>query len=153
MARGEVGTTIIAPPHNNLGRCGELLGMILTEPAHRSEAENPSTSAEDKQAGPGCRCRKGTRACARENGGLPHGTHVEAKACAQNHQQRPTDGPRCAVRCGRGWFGLRIGITRWAEMSSEAQVVSPHLFFFFYILFCCPFEFGIQDLKFKFTLW
>ena len=66
MARGEVDTTIIVPPHNNLGRCGELLGTILTEPAHWSEAENPSTSAEDKQAGPGCRCRKGTHARARE---------------------------------------------------------------------------------------
>jgi hypothetical protein len=27
---------------------------------------------------------------------------VEARVGAQNHQQRPTDGPRCAVRCGRG---------------------------------------------------
>jgi hypothetical protein len=101
MARGEVGTAIIAPPHNNPGRCSELLGIILTEPAHWSEAENWSTSMEDRQAGPSCRCRNGTRARERENGGLPRGTHVEAKACAQNHQQRPTDGPRCAVRCGR----------------------------------------------------
>jgi hypothetical protein len=54
------------------------------------------------------------------------GTHVEAKACAQYHQQRPTDGPRasaplresnaaddwarCAVRRGRGRVGLRRGI-------------------------------------------
>jgi hypothetical protein len=44
-------------------------------------------------------------------------------------------------------------LQNWAKKKVGAQVSSPRLFFFFYILFCFTFEFGIQDLKFKFTLW
>jgi hypothetical protein len=40
---------------------------------------------------------------------------VEARVGAQNHQQRPTDGPRCAVRCGRGEnMGHAGGKLEWA---------------------------------------
>jgi hypothetical protein len=34
MVRGAVGTAIIASMVNNSGRCGELLGAILTKPVH-----------------------------------------------------------------------------------------------------------------------
>jgi hypothetical protein len=84
------------------------------------------------------------------------GTHVEAKECAQYHQQRLIDGPRasaplresnaagdwarCAVRRRRE---LRRGITRWAveaKFCTSADFLFIFLFLFFYSLFFLIFE-------------
>jgi hypothetical protein len=67
------------PALNNPGRRGELLGTILTEPAHRSEAKNSSARAENRQEGSAVGVGKERQARARAREPAPWGHAVSAR--------------------------------------------------------------------------
>jgi hypothetical protein len=80
----------------------------------------------------------------------PLGSHTSEKK--RNRAVMATDAWGHAVGASIWLMGHVEVLQNWAKKKVGAQVSSPRLFFFFYILFCFTFEFGIQDLKFKFTL-